>query len=173
MSYYVWHDDGCCDNKTDDLESARRIEKELLDAGHNDVYITNADNEVVDETYVECSFCERRAVAFMPQSTDLGQTVSMVYCCPDHRYGWLDGAVMPEDFIPFSSLPKERMYRVWALVDAFMLGDKLPLLRYQGRDHDALFAELNSHDLQRHQLVSQYWRAFQKVPALRSFVLQP
>ena len=80
---------------------------------------------------------------------------------------------MTEDFTPFSSLPEEHMYRVWALVDAFMTGDKLPLLRYQGVDHDALFAELNSHDLQRHQLVSQYWHAFQKVPTLRSFVTQP
>jgi len=80
---------------------------------------------------------------------------------------------MPEDFIPFSSLPEEHMYKVWTLVDAFMAGDKLPLLRYQGCDHDALFAELNRHGFQRHQLVSQYWHAFQKVPALRSFVLQP
>ena len=80
---------------------------------------------------------------------------------------------MLEDFIPFSSLPEDHMYKVWALVDAFMTGDKLPLLRYPGCDHDALFAELNSHDFQRHQLVSQYWHAFQKVPALRSFILQP
>lgn len=92
MSYYVWHDDGCCDNKTDDLEEARRIEKALLEDGYTDVYITNSDNEVVDETYVECSFCERRAVALMPQSTDMGQDVSMVYCCADHRSGWWDGA---------------------------------------------------------------------------------
>lgn len=92
MTYYVWHDAGCCDNKTDDLEEARLIERELLDARHEEVYITNADNEVVDETYVECSFCEQRATALLPQSTDLGQTVSMVYCCPDHRSGWWDGA---------------------------------------------------------------------------------
>ena len=92
MSYYVWHDDGCCDNKTEHLEDARRIEKELIEDGYTDAYITNADNEVVDETYVECSFCEQRATALLPQSTDLGQTVSMVYCCPDHRYGWWDGA---------------------------------------------------------------------------------
>lgn len=92
MTYYVWHDAGCCDNKTDDLEEARSIERKLLDEGYEDVYITNADNEVVDETYVECSFCEQRAVALLPQSSDLGQTVSMVYCCSNHRYGWWDGA---------------------------------------------------------------------------------
>ncbi len=50
MTYYVRHDARCCDNKTDDLEDARRIEKELLDDGYTDVYITNSDNEVVDET---------------------------------------------------------------------------------------------------------------------------
>ena len=92
MTYYVWHDEGCCDNKTNDLEEARLIERELLDAGREDVYITNEDQEVVDETYIECSFCERRATALLPQSTDLGQTVSMVYCCPGHRTGWWDGA---------------------------------------------------------------------------------
>ena len=59
MSYYVWHNDGCCDNKSDCLEDARRIEKALIDDGYADVYITNSDNEVVDETYVECGFCER------------------------------------------------------------------------------------------------------------------
>ena len=92
MSYYVWHNDGCCDNKSDCLEDARRIEKALIDDGYADVYITNSDNEVVDETYVECGFCERRALALMPQSTDMGQDVSMVYCCADHRSGWWDGA---------------------------------------------------------------------------------
>lgn len=95
MSYYVWHDAGCCDNKTDGLEEARSIERELLDGGHKDVYITNADHEVVDETYVECSFCEKRAVALLPQATDLGQTVSLVWCCPDHRSGWWDGRHRP------------------------------------------------------------------------------
>lgn len=92
MSYYIWYDEGCCDNKTDDLEDARRIEKELLDDGYLDAYITNNDNYVVNETYVECSFCDRQAAALMPQSTDLGQTVSMVYCCSGHRDGWWDGA---------------------------------------------------------------------------------
>ena len=92
MSYYIWYDKGCRDNKTDDLEDARRIEKELLDDGYLDAYLTNDDDDVVNETYVECSFCDRQAVARMPQSTDLGQTVSMVYCCSGHRDGWWDGA---------------------------------------------------------------------------------
>ena len=92
MSYYVWHYEGRCDNTTDDLEEARRIERMLLECGYHDAYITNSDDDVVDETYVECSFCYRRAEALMPQSTDLGQTISMVYCCPDHRDGWWDGA---------------------------------------------------------------------------------
>ena len=92
MSYYVWRDEGCCDDKSDCLEAARRIEKELLDNGYAGAYITNSNNEVVDETYVECSFCDRRAVALMPQSTDMGRDVSMVYCCSAHRSGWWDAA---------------------------------------------------------------------------------
>ena len=80
---------------------------------------------------------------------------------------------MPEDFIPFSSLPEEHRYKVWALAHAIMTGATLPLLRYPGCDYDALFAELNSHDFKRYQLVSKYWNAFQKAPSLRSFVLQP
>lgn len=51
MSFYVWHDDGLCDDKTEDIEDARRIEKELLDDGHKDVYITDDDNNVIDETW--------------------------------------------------------------------------------------------------------------------------
>lgn len=92
MTYYVWHDEGCCDNSTHDLDEARRIKQALLADGHGDAYITDDDHNVVDDTYVECSFCEKRAVARLPQSTDLGKTFSMVNCCADHRAGWWDGA---------------------------------------------------------------------------------
>lgn len=47
--FYVWHDEGQCNDCTDDLEVARRIEKELLHEGH-DAYITDADGNVIDET---------------------------------------------------------------------------------------------------------------------------
>lgn len=53
MRYYIWHDEGDCANATDDLEEARRIEKELLDDGHADVYIADEDHNVIDETFVE------------------------------------------------------------------------------------------------------------------------
>ena len=46
MRYYIWYDEGCNDT-TDDLEVARRIEKERLDDGFTDVYITDEDNNVV------------------------------------------------------------------------------------------------------------------------------
>lgn len=51
MAFYIWHDEGCCDNKTDDIKEARRIEKEFLDEGIN-AYITDDDNNIIDETYV-------------------------------------------------------------------------------------------------------------------------
>ena len=52
MRYYIWYDEGCCSDTTDDLEVARRIEKELLDDGFTDVYITDENNNVVDEVDV-------------------------------------------------------------------------------------------------------------------------
>lgn len=48
--YYIWHDEGCCDNCTDDLEEARRIEKWLLEKGQSDAYITDEDGNVINET---------------------------------------------------------------------------------------------------------------------------
>ena len=39
MNYYVWYDGGC-GPKTNDLEDARRIEKELLEDGFENVFIT-------------------------------------------------------------------------------------------------------------------------------------
>lgn len=49
MKYYVWVE-GSCDNVTEDLEEARRWEKDFLDAGREDVYIADIDNNVIDET---------------------------------------------------------------------------------------------------------------------------
>lgn len=51
MNYYVWCDESC-DNVTKDLEEARRWEKEFLDE-RRDAYITDADGNVIDETFVE------------------------------------------------------------------------------------------------------------------------
>lgn len=49
MRYYVWHDEGCCDNVTEDLEEARGWEREFLDNGI-DAYITDEDQNVINET---------------------------------------------------------------------------------------------------------------------------
>jgi hypothetical protein len=49
MKFYVWCDSDC-ENATEDLEEARRWEKEFLDEGR-DAYIVDIDNIVVDETY--------------------------------------------------------------------------------------------------------------------------
>lgn len=48
MTYYIWHDEGCCDNTAADMGEALRIKTELLDDGHSDVYITNDDGVAVD-----------------------------------------------------------------------------------------------------------------------------
>lgn len=53
MDYYIWHDEGCCDNKTKDLAEARRIQAWLIAEGHSDVYIADADHRVIEATYVE------------------------------------------------------------------------------------------------------------------------
>lgn len=50
--YYVWHDEGDCDNATPDLEQARQWEREFLDEGRES-YITDADGNVIDETHVQ------------------------------------------------------------------------------------------------------------------------
>jgi len=68
-----------------------RLVIDTLPSGRYEVSIDFDDGEE-PYVYVECSFCDRRASALMPQSTDLGQTLSMVYCCTDHRSGWWDGA---------------------------------------------------------------------------------
>jgi len=92
MTYYVWHDEGCCDNSTDYLAQAREIRQQLLADGFSDAYITDSDHNVVDADFLECSFCEQRAVAQLPQSADQGKTIRMVPCCEGHRDGWWDAA---------------------------------------------------------------------------------
>ena len=47
-NFYIWHGAGQCDNSTNDsLDDAKSIMKSLIDDGHDDVYITNEDDEVV------------------------------------------------------------------------------------------------------------------------------
>lgn len=46
MEFYIWHDEGCCDNKTSDLKEARRIKQEFIDEGVN-AYITDVDGSVI------------------------------------------------------------------------------------------------------------------------------
>ena len=87
--YYIWHDEGCCGDKTDDLEEAHRIARILRDDGHEDVYIADEDQNILPDC---CHYCEDLAVAAMPQSTDQGKTIRMFTCCANHRAGWWDGA---------------------------------------------------------------------------------
>lgn len=44
--YYVWHDEGRCDNVTDTLEEAKQICDELNEE-YGDSYVTDEDNRVV------------------------------------------------------------------------------------------------------------------------------
>lgn len=68
MAYYIWHDEGCCDNREDDLEEARRVQTALMAEGHSDVYITDEDHNVVDSTDVEMQCADEglRLRAFTP-----------------------------------------------------------------------------------------------------------
>ena len=43
--FYVWHGEGCCDNKCDSLEEARSIAAELR-KDHTDVYVVDANDQV-------------------------------------------------------------------------------------------------------------------------------
>lgn len=87
MTYYIWHDDGCCDNSTDDLIEARSIRKELHEEGHS-AYVTDEDGMFVQF----CDYCDERAVRLMPGSSDKGVTIEFIPCCQNHVSGWWDGA---------------------------------------------------------------------------------
>ncbi len=68
MAYYIWHDEGCCDNREARLEEARRVQTALIADGHPDVYITDEDHNVVDSTDVEMQCADEglRLRAFAP-----------------------------------------------------------------------------------------------------------
>ena len=44
--FYIWHDDGCCDNSTEDYGEAVEVAAELNEE-YGDVYITNDEHEVL------------------------------------------------------------------------------------------------------------------------------
>lgn len=90
MTYYVWHDNGCCANRQGTLRAAKELRKALISEGNSGVYITDTDNEVVVPP--NCEFCDEDAVAYMPQSTSQGKYVTMVYCCANHAADWWGGA---------------------------------------------------------------------------------
>jgi hypothetical protein len=47
-TYYIWQDEGCCDNSTNSLAEACRIRAQLIAENYEDVYITDANNELAD-----------------------------------------------------------------------------------------------------------------------------
>lgn len=49
MAYYVWTDDGSCDNKTSDLTEARKWRDEFIQQGYLGSYITDSDNNIIEE----------------------------------------------------------------------------------------------------------------------------
>lgn len=46
MRYYIWHDEGCCDNVTEDLEEAKQWSREL-NIKYGDSYVTDEHHRVV------------------------------------------------------------------------------------------------------------------------------
>lgn len=47
MEYYVWYDEGCCDDKTEDVQQALQWRDELRAKGF-DAYVADADHNVIE-----------------------------------------------------------------------------------------------------------------------------
>ncbi|MBB5546556.1 hypothetical protein [Paraburkholderia fungorum] len=62
IDYYVWHDEGECDNKTDDLREALHIRTDLIADGHRPIYIIDSHNDEVDDDYVARLFVNVRQI---------------------------------------------------------------------------------------------------------------
>ncbi|MGF6604012.1 hypothetical protein P3T23_008767 [Paraburkholderia sp. GAS448] len=63
IDYYVWHGEGECDNKTDDLREALHTGTDLIADGHTPVYIIDSHNEEVDDDYIARLFVNVRLVS--------------------------------------------------------------------------------------------------------------
>ena len=46
-NFYIWHEDGLCDNKTTDIKEARDIRDQFLKEGI-DSYITDKNNLILE-----------------------------------------------------------------------------------------------------------------------------
>lgn len=92
-AYYVWHDEGCCDDKTDNLAEACRWADEFTAKGQGG-YVEDGDRNIVydPETRAKCEYCGDVASHAMPQSTDLGATLAWKLCCKHHADTWWEGA---------------------------------------------------------------------------------
>lgn len=61
--YYVWHGEGECDNKTDDLREALHIRTDLIADGHKPVYLIDSHNDEVDDDYIARLFINVRQLS--------------------------------------------------------------------------------------------------------------
>ncbi len=61
--YYVWHGEGECDNKTDDLREALHIRTDLIADGHKPVYIIDSHNDEIDDDYIARLFINVRQLS--------------------------------------------------------------------------------------------------------------
>jgi len=72
--YYVWHDGGGSDNRADSILEARMVAAELDGEGHENVYITDAEQRVIDSGCVEMP-CADEAFLIRPFAS-LGESAS-------------------------------------------------------------------------------------------------
>lgn len=63
VDYYVWHGEGQCDNKTNDLREALHIRTDLIADGHSAAYILDSRGDEVDEDYIARLFVNVRLVS--------------------------------------------------------------------------------------------------------------
>ena len=47
QNFYIWHEDGLCDNKTNNIKEARDIRDQFLNEGI-DAYITDDNNLILE-----------------------------------------------------------------------------------------------------------------------------
>lgn len=88
--FYVWYDEGCCDDCTDNLDEAFQWARELRKDGWSDVYVTDQDNLV---QVSRCWCCEQNGVSNLAfctaaQSSNQGTTINYGDICAVHAREW-------------------------------------------------------------------------------------
>lgn len=152
MAYYIWHDEGCCDNREERLYEARRVQTALMADGHRDVYITDEYHNVVGSKEVEM------------QCADEGLRLRVFAPCGDGDYicrhcGWMQisTAAGAAELCRSANWHDVAEYERYAAI-AREGGFDVPLKAPAFRDEHTLKAPDNGSNEQ------SYWRRFPHSP---------